>query len=126
MLNMKQNGQQYRELIGRVFNYYVEQGNKVAAKSLLEKIESTESSEKFKQARMVYEIYLEKSYAYIESLEGCLSEFSGVNYGFIELLLAVQYENKGDARRAEHYFKKSQVDIGGAITAPFLSVVGEE
>lgn len=107
MLCMGQSPKQRRELIGRAFNYYVEQGNEVGAKPLLEEIERVEPSEVSKQARMTYEIYLEKSFAYIDAMETRLSEVSGVNRGFTELLLAIQYENKGDARRAEQYFEKS-------------------
>ena len=106
MLCMGQSPKQRRELIGRAFNYYVEQGNEVGAKPLLEEIERVEPSEVSKQARMTYEIYLEKSFAYIDAMETRLSEVSGVNRGFTELLLAIQYENKGDARRAEQYFEK--------------------
>lgn len=118
MLCMGQSPKQRRELIGRAFNYYVEQGNEVGAKPLLEEIERMEPSEVSKQARMTYEIYLEKSFAYIDAMETRLSEVSGVNRGFTELLLAIQYENKGDARRAEQYFEKSCREIEGAVASP--------
>lgn len=118
MLCMGQSPKQRRELIGRAFNYYVEQGNEVGAKPLLEEIERAEPSEVSKQARMTYEIYLEKSFAYIDAMETRLSEVSGVNRGFTELLLAIQYENKGDARRAEQYFEKSCREIEGAVASP--------
>lgn len=118
MLCMGQSPKQRRELIGRAFNYYVEQGNEVGAKPLLEEIERVEPSEVSKQARMTYEIYLEKSFAYIDAMETRLSEASGVNRGFTELLLAIQYENKGDARRAEQYFEKSCREIEGAVASP--------
>lgn len=118
MLCMGQSPKQRRGLIGRAFNYYVEQGNEVGAKPLLEEIERVEPSEVSKQARMTYEIYLEKSFAYIDAMETRLSEVSGVNRGFTELLLAIQYENKGDARRAEQYFEKSCREIEGAVASP--------
>lgn len=118
MLCMGQSPKQRRELIGRAFNYYVEQGNEVGAKPLLEEIERVEPSEVSKQARMTYEIYLEKSFAYIDAMETRLSEVSGVNRGFTELLLAIQYENKGDARRAEQYYEKSCREIEGAVACP--------
>ena len=118
MLCMGQSPKQRRELIGRAFNYYVEQGNEVGAKPLLEEIERVEPSEVSKQARMTYEIYLEKSFAYIDAMETRLSGVSGVNRGFTELLLAIQYENKGDARRAEQYFEKSCREIEGAVASP--------
>lgn len=118
MLCMGQSPKQRRELIGRAFNYYVEQGNEVGAKPLLEEIERVEPSEVSKQARMTYEIYLEKSFAYIDAMETRLSEVSGVNRGFTELLLAIQYENKGDARRAEQYFEKSCREIERAVASP--------
>lgn len=118
MLCMGQSPKQRRELIGRAFNYYVEQGNEVGAKPLLEEIERVEPSEVSKQARMTYEIYLEKSFAYIDAMETRLSKVSGVNRGFTELLLAIQYENKGDARRAEQYFEKSCREIEGAVACP--------
>lgn len=118
MLCMGQSPKQRRELIGRAFNYYVEQGNEVGAKPLLEEIERVEPSEVSKQARMTYKIYLEKSFAYIDAMETRLSEVSGVNRGFTELLLAIQYENKGDARRAEQYFEKSCREIEGAVASP--------
>lgn len=118
ILCMGQSPKQRRELIGRAFNYYVEQGNEVGAKPLLEEIERVEPSEVSKQARMTYEIYLEKSFAYIDAMETRLSEVSGVNRGFTELLLAIQYENKGDARRAEQYFEKSCREIEGAVASP--------
>lgn len=111
MLEMRQSAAQRRELVTKAFNYQVERGRKSAAAKLLAEIEGWGDADVARQARTTYDIYLDGSSAYIPEMEARLRSASGVDRGFLELLLSVQYENKGDARRAQEYLKRSEADM---------------
>ena len=56
---------------------------------------------------MMFDIYIRHGWSYIDEMEARLPGLSGVDRGLLELLLAVQYENKGDSATSERYLKSS-------------------
>ncbi len=108
MLSMRQNDRQRRELVGKAFNYYLERGNAEGATRLLAEIETWEDADAVAEARMMHDIYIKKDWGYIEDMERRVEGLHGVDRGFLELLLALQYENKGDAAASERYLKRSE------------------
>lgn len=108
MLGMKQSKQQRRELVGKAFNYYLERGNEQGAATLLAEIEGWDDADAATEARMMFDIYINKGWGYIDDMERRLEGLHGVDRGFLELLLALQYENKGDAATSERYLKRSE------------------
>lgn len=108
MLSMRQNDRQRRELVGKAFNYYLERGNAEGATRLLAEIETWEDADAVAEARMMHDIYIKKGWGYIEDMERRVEGLHGVDRGFLELLLALQYENKGDAAASERYLKRSE------------------
>lgn len=108
MLGMRQSAKQRRELVGKAFNYYLERGNAAASTELLAEIEGWDDADAVTEARMMHDIYIKKGWGYIDEMERRLEGLHGVDRGFLELLLALQYENKGDAAASEHYLKRSE------------------
>lgn len=107
LLGMRQSAAQRREIVGKAFNYYLERGNAQGAEDLLHEIEGWDDAEAVENARMMFDIYIRHGWSYIDEMEARLSGLSGVDRGLLELLLAVQYENKGDAATSERYLKSS-------------------
>lgn len=108
MLAMKQNDKQRRELVGKAFNYYLERGNAAGATELLSEIETWDDADAVSEARMMHDIYIKKGWGYIDEMERRLEGLHGVDRGLLELLLALQYENKGDAAASARYLKRSE------------------
>ncbi len=55
-------------------------------------------------------------------MEDKLSEVSGVNLGFLEYLLSIQYENKGDHKKSEYYLEKSKKTYKSMIITFIVSI----
>lgn len=108
MLGMRQSAKQRRELVGKAFNYYLERGNAAASTELLAEIEGWDDVDAVTEARMMHDIYIKKGWGYIDEMERRLEGLHGVDRGFLELLLALQYENKGDAAASERYLRRSE------------------
>lgn len=111
MLGMRQNAAQRRELVGKAFNYYLERGNAAGATELLAEIETWDDERAVAEARMMHEIYVERGWSHIDEMEARLPGLFGVDRGFAELLLAVQYENKGDLAASRRYLERSERDM---------------
>ena len=52
-----------------------------------------------------------KKYSYIDEMEERLKEASGLDKGFLEYLLALQYDNKGDEKKSAMYLEASKKDM---------------
>ena len=115
MLDMRQSKPQRHELVGKAFNYYLERGNAAGATKLLTEIEAWEDEDAVREARMMYDIYIKKGWGYIDEMEARVKQLSGVDRGFVELLLALQYENKGDAAASARWLKRSELDIAAPV-----------
>lgn len=115
MLRMRQTKAQRRELVGKAFNYYLERGNAAGATGLLSEIEGWDDADAVREARMMHDIYIKKSWGYIGEMEARVKQLSGVDRGFLELLLALQYENKGDAAASERWLKRSERDVAAPV-----------
>lgn len=115
MLGMRQSRAQRRELVGKAFNYDLERGRSDRATQLLAEIESWGDEDITANARMMHDIYVKHGWGHIDELERRLPALSGVDRGLVELLLAVQYENKGDAATSERYLKRSERDMAAPV-----------
>lgn len=102
---------QRADLCVKAFTFYVEQKDKQAAKEMLNEMPSVCDSDIVEENRRLYEIYLEGSSAYITPLKERLAQATGADKGFLELLIAVQYENRGDGKRAKAYMSRAEVDM---------------
>lgn len=111
MLKMRQNKVQRRELVNKAFTYYIERKDKDAARTMLEEIKGWGDEAAAQQAQTTFDIYLDGSSAYIEQMEGQLDAAVGMDRGLLELMLSLQYENKGDSERAVEYFERSKAHM---------------
>lgn len=104
----KANRAQKQALGAKAFSFYVEQRDKSGAQRALELLRQVADAAELEEAKRLYEIYLEGSSAYISQMEGSLNQAQGTDRGFLELLLAVQYENCGDDKRARQYMELAE------------------
>ena len=92
-------------------NYYVEQEDQEKAKVLLSEIETFNDEKMKAESRKIYNIFLLKTHQYIKEMEQQLQNVTGVEKGFLEYLLYLQYENKGDQKKSRYYLELSQKDM---------------
>lgn len=110
MLKMKVSKKQRVDLIVKAFNIYIEQNQYDKAEKLLDEIKTFDKDIHL-ECKKTFDIFALKKYHYIKEMEDKLSEVSGVNLGFLEYLLSIQYENKGDHKKSEYYLEKSKKHI---------------
>ena len=108
MLGLRASDEQRLVLLLRAFNFFVEQQDYARAKELLEELRQKAAPEQLAECERTYAIFAEKSSAYIKEMEAELREAGSADRTKLLYLLSVQYENKGDARRANEYLERVQ------------------
>ena len=108
MLGLKTSDEQRLVLLVRAFNFFVEQEDFDRARELLEELRQKADSEQLAECERTYAIFAEKSSAYVDQMEAELREASGPERTRLLYLLSVQYENRGDDRRAREYLDRVQ------------------
>ena len=108
MLGLMITEEQRRVLVLRAFNFFVEQEDYDRAKELLEELRATKSvpAEQLAECERTYAIFAEKSSAYIKEMEDGLRTAKDTEKATLLYLLSVQYENRGDQRRANEYLDR--------------------
>ena len=100
MLELSSNDKQRLVLLLRAFNFFVEQEDYERAGELLEELREKASPEQLAGCERTYAIFAEKSAAYVDQMEAELKDATGPERTTLLYLLSVQYENKGDVKRA--------------------------
>lgn len=117
MLGLRMSDQQRLVLLLRAFNFFVEQQDYPRAKELLEELRQKANPEQLAECERTYAIFAEKSSAYIKEMEAELREAKAADRTKLIYLLSVQYENKGDAKRANEYLERVQEVFEASIGA---------
>lgn len=103
MAKLKMNDEQRLALAVKAFSFYVDVEDKRKAKEALKYIEKHGGKEAARVNRRTYDIFLKKSSAYISEMEHALEKATPSDEVMLCQLLAVQYENKGDHKKAAAY-----------------------
>lgn len=103
MAKLKMSDEQRLALAVKAFNFYVDVEDKRKAKEALKYIEKHGGKEAAGVNRRTYDIFLNKSSAYISEMEHALEKATPSDEVMLCQLLAVQYENKGDHEKAAAY-----------------------
>lgn len=109
---LSMSGEQRLALAVKAFNVYVEREDERRAAVELARIEADGSEAVAQASRRTYEIFLKGSSAYIDEMETQLKGASAGEEAMLCQLLAVQYENRGDADRAEAYARRAAKLLG--------------
>ena len=117
MLGLRASDEQRLVLLLRAFNFFVEQQDYARAKELLEELRQKAAPEQLAECERTYAIFAEKSSAYIKEMEAELREAGPADRTKLLYLLSVQYENKGDARRANEYLERVQDVFEASVDA---------
>lgn len=112
METLPMNGEQRLALAVKAFNVYVELEDEGRAASELACIEANGGEAVAQASRRTFEIFLKGSSAYIDEMETQLGEASAGEAAMLCQLLAVQYENRGDAACAEAYARRAAKLLG--------------
>ncbi len=106
MLELSSSDKQRLVLLLRAFNFFVEQEDYGRAGELLEELREKASPEQLAGCERTYAIFAEKSSAYVDQMEAELKDATGPERTTLLYLLSVQYENKGDVKRANEYLEQ--------------------
>ena len=117
MLGLHASDEQRLVLLLRAFNFFVEQQDYARAKELLGELRQKAAPEQLAECERTYAIFAEKSSAYIKEMEAELREAGSADRTKLLYLLSVQYENKGDARRANEYLERVQDVFEASVDA---------
>ena len=117
MLGLRASDEQRLVLLLRAFNFFVEQQDYARAKELLGELRQKATPEQLAECERTYAIFAEKSSAYIKEMEAELREAGPADRTKLLYLLSVQYENKGDARRANEYLERVQDVFEASVDA---------
>lgn len=115
MLELSSSDKQRLVLLLRAFNFFVEQEDYERAGELLEELREKASPEQLAGCERTYAIFAEKSSAYVGEMEAELKDATGPERTTLLYLLSVQYENKGDAKRANEYLEQVRDVFDAAI-----------
>lgn len=115
MLELRSSDKQRLVLLLRAFNFFVEQEDYGRAGELLEELREKASPEQLAGCERTYAIFAEKSSAYVGEMEAELKDATGPECTTLLYLLSVQYENKGDAKRANEYLEQVRDVFDAAI-----------
>lgn len=117
MLELNSSDKQRLVLLLRAFNFFVEQEDYERAGELLEELREKASPEQLAGCERTYAIFAEKSAAYVDQMEAELKDATGAERTTLLYLLSVQYENKGDVKRANEYLEQVR-DVFEAAVGP--------
>ncbi|NJE80933.1 hypothetical protein E0L17_06265 [Olsenella sp. SW781] len=117
MLELNSSDKQRLVLLLRAFNFFVEQEDYERAGELLEELREKASPEQLAGCERTYAIFAEKSSAYVDQMEAELKDATGPERTTLLYLLSVQYENKGDVKRANEYLEQVR-DVFEAAVGP--------
>lgn len=116
METLKMTEEQTTALAIRAFNFYVEIEDEPRAVRALDYIEKHGDASAARVSRRTYEIFLKGSDAYIGEMEQALEHAEQVEQAMLCQLLAIQYGNRGDARRADSYHERAERLMNAAGT----------
>lgn len=115
MLELSSSDKQRLVLLLRAFNFFVEQEDYERAGELLEELREKASPEQLAGCERTYAIFAEKSSAYVDQMEAELKDATGPERTTLLYLLSVQYENKGDVKRANEYLEQARNVFEAAV-----------
>lgn len=117
MLALRTTAEQRQVLLLRAFNFFIEQEDYPRAKELLEELRQKAEPAQLGECERTYAIFAEKSSAYIKQMEKELDKAKTADKAKLLYLLSAQYENRGDAKRANECLDRIQALIEAAAPA---------
>ena len=117
MLGLRTSDEQRLVLLLRAFNFFIEQEDYPRAKELLEELRQKAEPAQLKECERTYAIFAEKSSAYIKQMEKELDKAKTADKAKLLYLLSAQYENRGDAKRANECLDRIQALIEAVAPA---------
>lgn len=112
LLGLKMNRDQKLALYGKALMFFVEVEDRTRAERVLDLIRGLGDADLIEQSEQTVEIFLKGSSAYIDRMETALKTArEGGERMRLCQLLAVQYENAGNERRAEQYYDQVEHEM---------------
>ena len=94
---------QKESLFSLAFNFYVSVSDKKSAKKYYDKLVILPNLQKRDNYEIVYNVYVEDGYKYLDDMLAQLKECSEAEKPHLCMLIAKMYENKGDLKKKKQY-----------------------
>ena len=98
----------------KAFYFYLDDNNKLKVREMLDRIQKCGNDEFYTQCKIMADVLMEKSVAYIDDMEQQVKQCDGVDRGMFQYLLGVQYLNKNDHKNAMQHLRCAQNDLKGS------------
>lgn len=101
---------QRAELVMKAFKFYIEHGDLDRARSLFDETQRAGDESTQAEARLLKDVFIDKGFSHIDELlevEASSPEGSPARFNAC-YLLAAQYANKGDKKRASEYERRAE------------------
>lgn len=107
LLQMRVSKPQRADVVERAFRFYLEEGKRGRARKMLDEVHETCSEATARRCQRMWEIFAEGSSAYIDEMSAAYEKASGPERAQLALLVANQYANRHNARRANEWKAKA-------------------
>ena len=112
LLSRRSAPQQRLALLARGFGFYVAQSDRDKAAHMLELVEANGDKDLLCDCKQKFAIIFDKKWDYIDEMERRLPDAGLEERSQLCYLLSVQYESKGDKKRADEYLRQSLKTFG--------------
>lgn len=114
MLHMRMNKKQELDICIKAFYFYLDEGNKRKVHELLKRIhEKDKKEEVYTQCRIMSDIMLDHSTAYIDAMEQQVKEAKDMDRGMFHYMLALQYSYLGNTKKEMQHLRSASIDMKG-------------
>lgn len=113
MLRLHTTREQRLALLARAFDFFIDQKNYKRAKKILVELREKVEAEKLVGVERTYDIFAHGSSAYIKEMRDELDGAPAAERMNLLYLLSAQYENSGDAKRAEECLAQVKEELEG-------------
>ncbi|MCI5774715.1 MAG: hypothetical protein MR210_09150 [Erysipelotrichaceae bacterium] len=105
LMQFRKNKPQQADLLMKIYNFYMEKENKEECKKYLAEIEKLDNKAMYDEAKMMYDIFLDKKANHIDQLLAEAQKAPENIRAPFYYMIAKQYENMDDQETADKYYQ---------------------
>ena len=110
----RMNKKQSLDISMKAFYFYMDDKNKLKVDEMLDRIQKCGNEEFYSQCKIMSDIVIDKSAAYIDEMEKQVKECTGIDRGMFHYMLGLQYLNKKEKKAAMEHLHHAQADLKGS------------
>lgn len=112
MLNMRISKKEKADIYVKAFYFYLDEHDKRRAKEMVDKMKGYVDDTTHTQCKLIYDVVLDKSTAYVNILEESVKEYqAGYDRGMLHYLLGLQYGYLGKKKEQLEHLRTAKKDM---------------